>query len=270
MSDLGLKITNVGKHLSQVNSDMNNPRDKKRAAEVSKQFESLLTTMMLKSMMPESNGMFGEEGFGGDYFESIFQQEIATHMSKGKGLGVADMIYQKITGEKLDKTPVKIERVIPPPIKSPKLSLGTENTSPIKPSTQSLDRLSKYDPIIDRASAMYGIDKNLIKSVILAESAAKEDAISSAKAKGLMQLMDSTADYLGVKNSWNPQENIFGGTKYLAELLRKYNGELKFALAGYNAGPGNVDKYKGIPPFAETQSYVKRVMGYLNHFEKSV
>ncbi len=128
--------------------------------------------------------------------------------------------------------------------------------------------MSNYDDIIQQASETYGVDKNIIKSVILAESSAKENAVSTANAKGLMQIIDSTAKYLGINNVWDPKENIMGGAKYLSELLRKYNGNLKFALAGYNAGPGNVDKYNGIPPFTETQTYVKRVIGYLKNFEE--
>jgi soluble lytic murein transglycosylase-like protein len=144
-----------------------------------------------------------------------------------------------------------------------------ENNFPlIEPSNSSLKRLNKFDEIIENAAIHYGVDKNLIKSVILTESAGNEKAISSAKAKGLMQLMDATAKDLGVNNVWDPKENIMGGTKYLAEMLRQYNGDLKLALAGYNAGPGNVQKYNGIPPFEETKNYITRVIGYMNHLNR--
>ena len=82
-----------------------------------------------------------------------------------------------------------------------------------------------------------------------------------------MQLIDSTASSMGVKNVFDPKENIYGGTKYLSDLLRQYNGNVKLALAGYNAGPKNVDKYNGVPPFTETKNYITRVVGYLKHFE---
>ncbi|MDT3695829.1 MAG: transglycosylase SLT domain-containing protein [Ignavibacterium sp.] len=271
MNEIGLKITNAQKHI-QVTPDSRNysVSEKQRLAEVSKQFESLLTTMMLKSMnQTTGNGLFGENSFGGDFFDSIFQFEIANQMSKGTGLGVAEQIYRRLTGEGFS-----------PEISNPKLNpveklskvevqQNTQDIGPVKPSIQSLNRLSKYDEIINYASEMYGVDKNIIKSVILAESSAKENAVSSANAKGLMQIIDSTAKYLGINNVFDPKENIMGGAKYLSELLRRYDGDLKFALAGYNAGPGNVDKYNGIPPFSETQIYVKRVIGYIKNFEEN-
>uniref|UniRef100_A0A832DGN8 Murein transglycosylase n=1 Tax=Ignavibacterium album TaxID=591197 RepID=A0A832DGN8_9BACT len=267
MSDISLKITNPNKHISQVQTQSYQKNvDKKKLADASKQFESLLTSMMLKSMSQTTGGLFGDESFGGDFFESIFQFEIANQISKGKGIGVADMIYKNITGESISKA--LEEEVKTLPVKSaPKIEYKKPEAPAVKPTEQALNRLSKYEQIIQEASETHGVDKNIIKAVILAESAGKEDAISTANAKGLMQLIDATADYLGVRNVWNPKENIFGGTKYLAELLRKYDGDLKLALAGYNAGPGNVDKYNDIPPFTETQTYVKRVMGYLNHLE---
>jgi Rod binding domain-containing protein len=223
---------------------------------------------MLKSMNQTTGGMFGEDSFGGDFFDSIFQYEIADKISQGTGLGVADEIYKRLTGEKLSTEVLNPK--LDPIIKHPKIEVTTSSLEIplVKPSNQSLDRLSKYDEIIDHASETYGVDKNIIKSVILAESSAKENAVSTASAKGLMQIIDSTAKYLGINNVWDPKENIMGGAKYLSELLRKYDGNLKFALAGYNAGPGNVDKYNGIPPFTETQTYVKRVIGYLKNFEE--
>lgn len=271
MSELGLKITNEQKHIQFTPEARNfSVTEKQRMAEVSKQFESLLTSMMLKSMNQTSgNGLFGENSFGGDFFDSIFQFEIANQMSKGTGLGVAEQIYRRLTGENF--SPEVVNPKLQPLEKLPKIEVqkNTQEIGSVKPSNQSLNRLSKYDDIVNHASETYGVDKNIIKSVILAESSAKENAVSSANAKGLMQIIDSTAKYLGINNVFDPKENIMGGAKYLSELLRKYNGNLKFALAGYNAGPGNVDKYNGIPPFNETQTYVKRVIGYLKNFEET-
>jgi Rod binding domain-containing protein len=269
MNELSLKITNEQKHIPFTPVAKNlSVSEKQKMADVSKQFESLLTSMMLKSMNQTTGGMFGEDSFGGDFFDSIFQYEIADKISQGTGLGVADEIYKRLTGEKLSTEVLNPK--LNPITKQPKIEVTTNTLEipVVKPSNQSLDRLSKYDEIIDHASETYGVDKNIIKSVILAESSAKENAVSTASAKGLMQIIDSTAKYLGINNVWDPKENIMGGAKYLSELLRKYNGNLKFALAGYNAGPGNVDKYNGIPPFTETQTYVKRVIGYLKNFEE--
>ena len=269
MNDLSLKITNEQKHIPFTPSAKNlSLSEKQKLAQVSKQFESLLTSMMLKSMNQTSGGMFGENNFGGDIFDTIFQSEIADQISNGTGLGVAEQIYKRLTGENFsnDVLNPKLE----PLVKQPKIEVTTDTLEipVVKPSNQSINRLDKYEDIIQQASDTYGVDKNIIKSVILAESSAKENAVSTANAKGLMQIIDSTAKYLGINNVWDPKENIMGGAKYLSELLRKYNGNLKFALAGYNAGPGNVDKYNGIPPFTETQTYVKRVIGYVKNFEE--
>jgi soluble lytic murein transglycosylase-like protein len=120
--------------------------------------------------------------------------------------------------------------------------------------------LGKYSDFIDEAASKYGVDADLIKAVITAESGGNSRVVSKAGAIGLMQLMPSTARGLGVTNAFDPKQNIEGGAKYLKSLIDRFS-DIRLAIAGYNAGPGAVSKYGGIPPYSETRKYVERVTG---------
>lgn len=120
------------------------------------------------------------------------------------------------------------------------------------------------DSIFEEAASTYGISVDLLKAVAKAESNFNPDAVSHAGAMGVMQLMPGTASSLGVTDPFDARQNIMGGAKYLKSNLDKYNGDVSLALAAYNAGPGSVQKYGGVPPYAETQNYVKKVTSYMN------
>jgi len=119
-----------------------------------------------------------------------------------------------------------------------------------------------FSQLIAQAAEKYGVDADLIEAVIQAESNFDADAVSSAGAQGLMQLMPATARGLGVTDAFDPAQNINGGVKLLSQLLNQYDGNVKLALAAYNAGPGAVAKYDGIPPYKETQKYVSKVLDF--------
>lgn len=133
-------------------------------------------------------------------------------------------------------------------------SYGGGKPRPLKPVK------SSFDPLIYRTADRYGVDRAIIKAIVHAESAFDPKAVSPKGARGLMQLMPATAKRYGVRKITDPAENLHGGTRYLRDLLKMFRNDLPRALAAYNAGEGAVRKYRGIPPYAETRNYVRRVM----------
>jgi len=128
---------------------------------------------------------------------------------------------------------------------------------------------AEYDHLIRKAEEQYDVDFFLIKAVIEAESNFDPDAVSKKGAKGLMQIMPGNFQSLAVQDPFNPAQNIMGGVKYLQELLKRYENKLPLVLAAYNAGPEAVDQYREIPPFEETQNYVRKVMKLYKQYKDS-
>ena len=121
---------------------------------------------------------------------------------------------------------------------------------------------TSLDAYFEEAAAKYNVDVKLLKAIAHAESNFNPNATSSSGALGVMQLMPSTAKSLGITDAYNAYDNIMGGAKVISQHLANYNGDVSLALAAYNAGSGNVAKYGGVPPFTETQNYIKKVLAY--------
>jgi soluble lytic murein transglycosylase-like protein len=148
--------------------------------------------------------------------------------------------------------PLQVEEAAVGRLYTPRVSTTIDTVTALEPS-------AGYERIINEAAALHGVDASLIRSVIAVESRFDPAAVSQGGALGLMQLMPGVADALGVQHPFDPRENIMAGTRLLRTLLDLHHGDLSMALASYNAGPAAVADWGGIPPFRETEGYVKRV-----------
>jgi soluble lytic murein transglycosylase-like protein len=157
-----------------------------------------------------------------------------------------DVVHLQVAGGRVQ---LRIEDVI---------SIEPEEYFPVRASAAPSD--APVAELIRAAAQKHGVDEDLISSVITAESAFNPRAVSRKSARGLMQLMPATAALLDVHDSFDPAQNVDAGTRYLKLLLEKYGQDLTLALAAYNAGPDRVAQYRGVPPFAETRAYVRRVL----------
>lgn len=147
-----------------------------------------------------------------------------------------------------------------PPVPAAKIQPATPTQRPAPSPNLSVD----LNEVVNTASGTYRLDPDLVNSVIRAESGFNVRAVSPKGARGLMQLMPQTASQLGVQNAFDPKANVEGGTRYLRELLERYDFDLIKALAAYNAGPERVEQYGGVPPYSETKAYVARIVRDFN------
>jgi Rod binding domain-containing protein len=245
-----------------------------RAARLTKaahEFEAIFVGYMLKAMRSTvARDGEQEQGFGGPMLEGLFDMQLAGTLTAGGHLGIGEALAERLQHA---GTPVPAPQdALPAPRpalrRMPALEPPAQNApaglaSPAVGAGVS-ERLHRYAGLIEESAARHGVDSNVVRAVIAAESGGRADARSPKNAKGLMQLTDSTAADMGVRRIWDPRENIEGGVKYLKRLLNRFDGDLKLALASYNAGPGAVERHGGVPPFRETRAYVDKVTRMIN------
>lgn len=226
------------------------PLDRERLAKAAHHFEALFINQMLQVMKRSAMALTGDgEGVvtGGwnNPYQELFDWQLAVRLSEKSPLGLAAVLmkhYDQQTGSEpaantslplvLNRPAVRPERLAPPHL----------------------------DALVERAAIRHDLDPALVRAVIAVESGGDPKAVSPKGAKGLMQLMDTTARELGVSDSLNPGQNIEGGAAYLKRMLDRYDGDPRLALAAYNAGPGAVDRHGGVPPYRETEDYIQKVL----------
>ncbi len=218
-------------------------------------FEAIMVEQMLKEMdkaLP-GDGII-KNNAANDIYRSMYEEALSQKIAQSSPFGIAKLLFNSlkeyveykkhITHDKVELKPLKMQV---------DMSRITEKDY----------RKKVIDEAIQRASKKYSVPKELIYGVIKAESDFNPEAVSTAGAVGLMQLMPQTAFEMGVKHLWSIEENIMGGVKYLSKLINRFKN-WKLAIAAYNAGPSAVERYKGVPPYKETQQYVKKVLAYVD------
>lgn len=254
-----------------TSSQTYSPQTSDRIRKVAKEFESIFTSMMLRAMRKTT----GENpllpmGFGEKIYTEMLDDEYAKMIGNHASLGLSDLIVKELERHENPGNSLEQLRNIGgmEPWMLDKAFIPQSGTGRETGSKSVTAQVSRWNVFINQASEKYGVDKALISAVIAQESAGNPYAVSRAGAKGLMQLMDTTAYDMGVTHPFSPWASIDGGVKYLRLMLNRFNGDEKLALASYNAGPAAVEKYNGIPPYRETMDYVKSVLEYKERFSK--
>lgn len=230
---------------------------------------------MLKAMRETAGGnSLVPPSLGEDIYTGMLDNEYAKLFAMNGSLGLSDLIVKEIERRERPGTAqdglAALRTAAAPWAADPRFiprqsGLGVVGGAAPK---ELADRLVKWESLIDGACARSGVDKHLVSAIIAQESGGNPFAVSPKGAKGLMQLMDSTAAELGVSAPFSPRANVDGGTKYLRFLLDKFGGDERLAVASYNAGPAAVEKYGGVPPYEETRRYVDSVLALRRRFEQ--
>lgn len=246
-------------------ADGSKTEDDPRLRKVAQEFEAIFLNYIMKNMrntVPKSELM--GDGKDMEFFTGLMDTEVSRQASQGRGTGLSDTIYQQLARRHgtLESLPDLKSHAALPVIPN---QVGAGMQAPVaRPDGLSVDqRIKRFEAIIEQAAHEFGLDPALISSMIAQESGGRPNAVSAKGAKGLMQLMDGTAREMGVRNVFDPGENIHGGVRYMKQLMDRYDNNLELALASYNAGPAAVDRYQGIPPYKETQQYVARILNRL-------
>ncbi len=229
-------------------------------------FSSMMIFQLLKDMrktVPKES-LFGGNSYAMDVFTSMLDEKIANRVAQRESMGITKMLKQYLNKRYENSSDPGQEKDIKSPAINKKVISFENTTSP----ADSTGKVKQYDPIINKVAQEVKLDPDLIRAVIAKESGGNSLAVSKRGAKGLMQLMDETAKELGVSDSLDPEENIRGGAAYLKKMLIKFEGDLPKALAAYNAGPGAVRVYNGIPPYPETRRYIDSVIKMQEQFRK--
>ncbi len=253
-----------------------NPEQRQQLEFVARGFEALLLYQLLRPLQQPLFGSMSDsgeaEGLGTGGLDEVVLFPFAEFLSFfGQGIGIARWLYRYWTGEEL---PVHGSSLSAPrriPSSSPQQVPQEREGSPAESVPERVvDRiraaLRPYWEWIQQVAEKANLPSSLVAAVVWVESAGNPQAVSPAGAQGLMQLMPQTARMLGVTDPFDPRQNLEAGSRYLRQLMERF-GELRLALAAYNAGPGRVQRYGGIPPFAETQTYVRRVIELYRHLE---
>ncbi len=240
--------------------------------ETCQDFESLLVGTMLRAMRGSSqeSDPLVEKNLGEQIFTDMLDSEYAKLASRTSRFGLADLLYRQLSNDtqQAQGTEGTLRDLQRESIRSSVPVENYQTPAPIStlPQPDAVRRVAQYNSLINSASRQSNVDANLLRGMILQESQGRPQAVSSAGAKGLMQLMDTTAAEVGVADSFDPAQNILGGARYLSSMLKRFAGNVEQALASYNAGPGAVEAHKGIPPYPETQTYVRNVLAFRQYF----